>query len=118
MTPYIIYFLDDHIYQLSKIVIMTFEWGTCHQKKVEERKILEDLLPPDYNYKVHFFQLVEKKPILMESIFKAKVVCNVCSKDGCDQWLQEFSNITDTCYNQSQPLKAKRGNFDTICLMQ
>ena len=109
MTPYIINYLDDHIYQLSKIVIMTFEWGTCHQKKVEERKILEDILPPDYNYKVHFFQLVEKKPILMESIFKAKVVCNVCSKDGCDQWLQEFSNITDTCYNQSHSDNYRKG---------
>ena len=59
---------------------MTIDWGTIKVDKEGDEKILEDILPPNYDYKVRLFMIEERSKTnkLTETKFKAKVDTNVC----------------------------------------
>ena len=82
---------------------MTIDWGTIKVDKEGDEKILEDILPPNYDYKVRLFMIEERSKTnnLTETKFKAKVDTNVCNEPALGEWILEYESITNTSHNQS-----------------
>lgn len=74
-------------------------WGDISQDNQSKRKLLEDLLPWKQKYKVLSFQILEESDIACEVKFKASLDINICDKDGLNEFLSEFREITNTTYN-------------------
>ena len=74
-------------------------WGDISQDNQSKRKLLEDLLPWKQKYKVLSFQILEENDIACEVKFKASLDINICDKDGLNEFLSEFREITNTTYN-------------------
>ena len=89
---------------------LNIEWFCCKDNN-DKHKVLEEILPRDYNYQVTAFQLKESSNICSESKFSATFNINICTEDGLQAFLQEFNGITNTSYNM---LKADNRKAKTL----
>ena len=77
----------------------TFNWF-CSKQDLEKRKVLEQILPQEYNYRVTEFKIKSEGVTLNETKFTAKVSVNICDKQEIGSFLREFKEISNTDYNQ------------------
>ena len=75
-----------------------FSWLCCKQKP-ESRKILEDVLPEKYKYRVASFKVLQESQIANETKFEAAISVNICSEEGVHQFLSQFQKSSSTNYN-------------------
>lgn len=59
---------------------MNFDWKCCYVN-LSQRKFLEEILPPDYKYKITSFNVIETTQFLYETKFSSKILVNICSED-------------------------------------
>ena len=66
-----------------------------------DKKVLNENLPPNYDYRVHFFKLDKKAIHDAESQFTAKMSVRLgnCTDDGIKSFLDSFYFFTSTTYN-------------------
>ena len=79
----------------------SFHWGSIYGKNPERRKLLEDMLPEGYSYKMEEFFPILESPHFCESKFKATFYPNVCSIEGTDKFFDKFRDLTNTDYNKT-----------------
>ena len=87
-------------------------WGGVYKKNPGRRKLLEDMLPDGYNFKVESFEPISESPIFCESQFKTVYRVNVCSIEGTEEYFDSVRNLTNTDYNKtSNPDKFNKKVF-------
>ena len=83
---------------------MHVKWN-CHVDNGDHKTLLEDLLPPDFNYKITKFREVpdpeDPHPQLLETKFESRVFANACNMQALSDILMAFGSSTNTSYNQS-----------------
>ena len=79
----------------------SFEWGGVYQKNPSRRKLLEDLLPDHYNYKIEEFQPIAESHIFCESKFSAVFCVNCCSIEDCNKFFDDMKTLSNTDYNKT-----------------
>ena len=62
---------------------MSIHWKCC-EKDTTQRKVLENVLPQQYSYKVLSYQLIESSDLLSESKFFATIQINICNEKDRD----------------------------------
>ena len=78
---------------------MVFNWLCCNSGG-QDKSVLEDILPPDFNYNVVKFKVTNDDAALkVEKQFNAKLQVNICSEDSLRAFLTEFSTLSTTRYN-------------------
>ena len=75
-----------------------FSWMCC-KKNLEKRKILENILPEEFKYKILSFKISEDSLIPNETKFDAIFALNVCSEEGIRNLLSAFQESSSTNYN-------------------
>ena len=76
----------------------SFLWMCC-KKNLEKRKILENILPEGFKYKISSFKIIEDSPIPNETKFDAIFALNVCSEEGIRKFVSSFQESSSTNYN-------------------
>ena len=71
----------------------------CYKKQIDNRIILESILPENYQYRVSNFKIVQDSPILKETKFESVFAVNICSEEGFLKFLAEFQESSSTNYN-------------------
>ena len=90
----------------------SFSWMCC-KKDLEKRKILENLLPEEFKYKISSFKIIEDSLIPNETKFDAIFALNVCSEEDIRIFLRLFQESSSTNYNilHGDKKSGKRGGF-------
>ena len=89
---------------------MVFNWLCCNSG-TQDKSVLEDILPHDFNYKVVRFKVVnDDAEIKLEKHFNARLLVNICTEEELSTFLQEFSSLTNTSYNQEDTDKKSLKN--------
>ena len=76
-----------------------FEWLCC-KKDLEKRKVLEQILPQDYKYKINGFKVTSLNDVINETNFEATILVNVCDPLEIETFLTEFKDLSNTDYNK------------------
>ena len=76
-------------------------WGSIYGKNPGRRKLLEDLLPEGYSYKVEEFHPIFESHQFCESKFKTTFYPNVCSIEDTDRFFENFRDLTNSDYNKT-----------------
>ena len=79
----------------------SFQWGGVYQKNPSRRKLLEDLLPDHYNYKIEEFHPIAESHIFCECKFSAVFCVNCCSIEDCNKFFDDMRTLTNTDYNKT-----------------
>ena len=87
--------------QCDRITNNNFQWLCCNQN-VEKRRLLEQILPQDFNYKVNEFKISQESNVLNENTFVATVLVNICDDQEIETFLTEFKEISNTDYNKNK----------------
>ena len=77
----------------------SFEWLCC-KKDLEKRKVLEQILPQDYKYKINGFKVTSLNDVINETNFEATILVNVCDPLEIETFLTEFKDLSNTDYNK------------------
>ena len=77
---------------------MSIVWKCCF-KDISQRKVLENVLPQQYSYKVIAYQLIESAALISESKFSATIQINICDVKDVQEFIDDFSDITSTAFN-------------------
>ena len=64
-----------------------FSWLCC-KKKPENRIILENVLPGEYQYRISSFKVIQESQIVNETKFEASLSVNICTEDGVHKFLK------------------------------
>ena len=84
---------------------MHVKWN-CHVDNGDHKTLVEDLLPPDFNYKITKFRVVpdpeDPHPELLETKFDTRVFANACNMQALSDILMAFGKATNTSYNQKE----------------
>ena len=75
---------------------------TCTHNQAETRKVLQDFLPPDYDYQVTFFEITKASNILCENQFNATLNLNICTTEDAYTFLGHFNSVTDVSYKMDK----------------
>ena len=75
---------------------------TCTHNEAETRKVLQDFLPPDYDYQVTFFEITKASNILCENQFNATLNLNICTTEDAYTFLGHFNSVTDVSYKMDK----------------
>ena len=81
---------------------------TCTHNQAETRKVLQDFLPPDYDYQVTFFEITKASNILCENQFNATLNLNICTTEDAYTFLGHFNSVTDVSYKNVKNQGMKR----------
>ena len=84
----------------AKKPCLTQDLGT-DEKCAEMNCFLVDILPDEFDYKVHTFTMLEESPIAGESKFDVKCRVNVRSVEEWEDWLKKFCWKSGTSYNKT-----------------
>ena len=79
---------------LNLIILFDDQLWLCAKKNVESRRYLNDILPPDFMYKVTAYSIIEESNIVCETKFAATLLANICSKEGFDDFLAKFRDLS------------------------
>ena len=77
---------------------MKIQWNCC-TKNLEKRLTLENVLPQQFNYKITSYNLLKSAALISESKFEATIRVNICNENGVQEFIDEFSAITNTTFN-------------------
>ena len=77
---------------------MNFEWR-CSFKDVTSRKVLESLLPEEFDYQVNEFNILNVSQKASENQFKASLEINTRTKEEILNFIESFELKTNTYYN-------------------
>ena len=77
---------------------MDVTWD-CSKHNLDNRQILEDLLPRDFKYQITSFNLLGKSNICSESQFSATMNVNCCDEESLKIFLVEYQKISQCSYN-------------------
>ena len=91
---------------------MDISWQCC-KLHTDNRQVLEDILPRNYKYVVKSHNVIEKAQIDIESKFESTLLVNVCTEEGLKTFLEDFTFMTYTSYNQEKGGKDQK-NLKTV----
>ena len=77
---------------------MNIQWEVL-DGEAEIKSIIEDLLPPEFKYKIVSIKDFLVSKLRKESKFTIKILSNICSKNDVHIFLRSFSQISGTSYN-------------------
>ena len=79
---------------------MTIDWLGLNIAD-SDKNVLGENLPPNYDYRIHFFKLDKKVVHDAESQFSAKMSVKLgnCTEDGAKYFLEQFYFFTSTTFN-------------------
>ena len=83
-----------HYHSPCTLIKMDIEWKCCF-KKVEDRDVLSDLLPPQFKYSVSQYDLKHEAYLRSESKFEVKFQANICTEAQWKIFLRDFSGISN-----------------------
>ena len=84
---------------LNLIILFDDQLWLCAKKNVESRRYLNDILPPDFMYKVTAYSIIEESNIVCETKFTETLLANICSKEGFDDFLAKFRDLSKAEHN-------------------
>ena len=86
-------------------------WEGFSHLNPRQKRALEDILVPDYKYKIKSFDIIEESAILLESKFSAELVLNICDPIELDFFLDQFYHLTSTSYNKDKADSRNKAKF-------
>ena len=79
---------------------MDIKWKCCY-KKIQDRDVLVDLLPPQFKYSVSQYELKEENVVRKEAKFEVKFDTNICTEAQWKTFLTQLSGVTNTNWNST-----------------